>query len=202
MLRAVNGPSPATVARPPRRTAGAALVVVVLVIALVGTLAIVRDARTTSPVMSVPSASPMQAAATAQIAAHDVLAFVPSGATASIAQAIAQATQSPAAALSAHTRVERLTGGDWAIQVTAPVEWSRLLRAGYIFTGVAPGASNARTGTVDVTTSTLMYVVHMNPHTRLAVFSFRLARDGDTLSTMNWNASTVVSQTSVGNDLP
>ncbi len=89
------------------------------------------------------------------------------------------------------------------MDVRVPVDEQTLLRAGTIFTGVGQGASNLKTGLLQVTSDQTQFVLHVTPTTGSALFAFRLSASGATLSSTDWNANTVLSQTQVGDeDIP
>lgn len=193
-------PQPEGAEAPPSRAAvrtGRLVVVTIVLAGVVGTLAIVRDAQTTSPVIAVPSQGKAAAPHTASQAAAAVRAFTPSGSSTSVAAAIAAATGNRTGPVG--TALVRRLHRMWAVTLSVPVRVSALKNAGEIYTGGLTGGSNLATGLLDVTVGARQYVVHENPRTGLAVFSFRLAADGTTLSAMNWNANSMVTQTSVGN---
>jgi hypothetical protein len=183
------------------RAFGAYVVAGIVLVSALGAAAVWRDARTTSPVMSVPAAVALPRPTTAAVARRDTLAFVPSGANVSVADAVAAATGTTARGLAARARVAPLAGGGWAVTLTVPVNERALLRSGRIFTGPSQGASDLRRGLLQVTAGQIQYVVRTGPATGQAVFAFRLARSGRTLSAVNWNANAVLSQTEVGDDL-
>lgn len=172
-----------------------------LALTALGALAVLRDAHGTSAVISVPAAVALPRPVTARIARRDTLAFVPAGASLSVAQAIAAATDTPASGLSARARVTALGAGGWSVTLTVPVDERGLVRTGRIFTGRAQGASDLKTGLLQVTSGTTQYVVRVHPATDEARFAFRLSHSGQTLSATNWNANAVLSQTAVGDDL-
>lgn len=189
-------PSPAAV-----RTGRIAVAAIVLA-GVVGTLAVLHDAQTTGPVISVPAAqAPSAGPRTLAQAMAAVLAFVPSGSTISLRSAIAAATGNSAGRVGS-VRAGRF-GKGWWVTVTSPVRLSSLERSGSIFSSAGQGSSDVAKGLIDVTAGTVEYVVRFDPKTDNAVYRFRLSSRATTLSALNWNANSVVSQTSIGNnDLP
>lgn len=187
--------------RPGGQGVGRYVVVGVLALTALGAFAVLRDAHSTGATLSVPAAVALPRPVTARVARRDALAFVPAGASLSVAQAIAAATDTRASGLGARARVAPLGGGGWSVTLTVPVDERGLALSGRIFTGRAQGASDLRTGLLQVTSGQTQYVVRVRPATGDARFAFRLSPSGQTLSATNWNANTVLSQTAVGDDL-
>jgi hypothetical protein len=182
---------------------GRYIVLGMLAVTVLGAFAILHDAHSTNPVMSVPATTSLARPTTAAIARRDTLAFVPSGASLSIKAAIAAATDYPAADLAGRTEVSALAGGGYALILSIPVDEHALLHSGRIFTGAGEGASNLKSGLLQVTSGQVQFVVRVSPKSGDARFAFRLSKSGETLSSTNWNANTVLSQTQVGDeDIP
>ena len=180
--------------------AGSVIVLGVLLVTALAALAVFHDASTTGAVISVPATSRMPRPVSAAVARRDTLSFLPSSASLSVAQAIAVATGTPVSALAVHATLAESAGGTWNVHLVVPVHEAALLRRGSIFTGVGQGASNLHTGILQVTSGQLQFVVRASPKSQDAVFWFRLAKSGDTLSAMDWNANTVLSQTQIGQE--
>jgi hypothetical protein len=186
--------------RTARRPVGPIVVAGIVFLALVGTWAIAHDAATTSPVISVPAATAVARPRDAAAAARAVERFVPSGSELSVGQAIAAATLRPQSAW--RVRTTALGGGGFAVAIAVRPDVAALLRSGRIFTGGGQGSSDLARGLIAVTSGQTTYVLRMDPRDGVAQFLFRLSASGASLSAMNWNANSVVSQTPVGDNLP
>lgn len=181
---------------------GRSIVLGVLALTALGAALVLHDAGSTSPVMSVPTATVMPRPTSAAVARRDALSFVPSGATLSVGAAIAAATGIGASALAGYAEVRPLAGGGYRVDLAVPVDEHALLRDGRIFLGAGQGASNLKSGLLQVTSGQVQFVVRVAARSGDASFAFRLSKSGETLSAMNWNANTVLSQTEVGDQVP
>jgi len=92
-------------------------------------------------------------------------------------------------------RVSAGPSGRWQVAVAVPVNLAYLEHIGAITTGPLPGASDLKTGQLEVSGTNHVYAVTMNPKTHVAVFRFQISRDDAFLWPRNWNAVGVVSQT-------
>lgn len=139
----------------------------------------------------------------------DVMNFAPSGTGSSglivtpgvpVRAALEQATgpaealarNGPAAVAYAHATAVRLKNGTYDVSFTVPVQVGYLESHGYV---AGPGTDVAA-GDLRVSyDGRVVYAIRMNPKTYRAVFRFALSATGQTLTSLNFNAMALITQT-------
>jgi hypothetical protein len=206
MLRSVE-PSQPTAALPPKRVSRW-LVVVLLAVGLVAGLMVLHSANRASPV-TVATVFEPHGPLTAATAGAALLALRPATVEGTnvadmvgipLEQAMLEATGNQVAPGGRFpgrvTVAPDASGRGYLVTVVLPVNVPHLLRAGDITVGWWPGSSNMKTGLLNVTVKAgQVYGIRMNPRTHVAVFRFDIARSGQNVASLNWNANAVLEQT-------
>lgn len=185
---------------------------IALAIAVVGVgaaLFIAHGATDQSPYAQTGPSRVMPKPHTPAEAIADVMNFAPTGTGSSglivtpgvpMRAALVQATgpvpalarTGPAAVSYTHATAVRLKGGTYDVSFTVPVQVRYLESHGYV---AGPG-NDVTAGDLRVSyDGRAVYAVRMNPRTHVAVFRFALAANGQTLTSLNWNAMALITQT-------
>jgi hypothetical protein len=141
-----------------------------------------------------PSALPVSTPVTRATAGSRVLAFVPAGATYSIGTALRAADGYPSTGGLPLRITVTPDGRQFLVTLWLPVNVRHLVQRGEISLGSLPGASSLTSGRLAVSTDNAIYGVAMSPKSHLAVFRFAIARNGQSLWALNWNALGLISQ--------
>lgn len=98
----------------------------------------------------------------------------------------------PAAAAYTHATALRLKNGTYDVSFTVPVHLTALEHHGYVTgPGSDPGAGEIRVSY----DGRAVYAIRMNPKTHRAEFRFALSANGQSLTSLNWNAMALITQT-------
>ena len=204
--RAQNGPS---------LRLGKVVALGIVIVGVGAALFIVHNVRSQTPFAQTTPIQAMPKPASKASAIRDVLDFVPRGtgssglvvtAGVSIEKALEQATgpdaalktTGPAALSYIHARAVRLTSGTYVVSFSVPVHVRTLEKVG----AVAGPGTDLRVGDLRVSyDGRAVYAIRMNPRTRDAVFRFALAGSGQRLTSLNWNAMALITQTDASDTL-
>jgi hypothetical protein len=206
MVRSAE-PSKPTAALPPKRVSRW-LVVVLLAVGLAAAFLVLRGANRASPV-AVANVFEPHGPLTAATAGPALLAVRPATVEGTnvadtvgipLEQAMLQATGNR---LGPHGRfpgrvtvVPDASRRGYLVTVVLTVDVEHLLKTGDIVVGWWPGSSNLKNGLLNVTVKAgQVYGIRMNPRTHVAVFRFDIARSGQNVASLNWNANAVLEQT-------
>lgn len=200
---------------PTGRTVSRAVALAVAIVGVGGALFVAHGVKGQTPYTQTGPARIMPRPVNARIALRDVLHFAPSGTgstgliilpgatmLAALQQATgpakALATAGPAAFAYTHAKVVRLKSGAYNVSLIVPVQLGYLQHQGYL---VGPGTDLQRGDLRVSLDGREVYAIDMNPKTHRATFAFQLSPNGQTLTSLNWNAMALVTQTDESDSL-
>jgi hypothetical protein len=196
---------------PAPRRVGRWVVALVVLVGAVGAWLVHLGAGQASPYLMASAANPAAPPRTSREAAERVLAFVPAAVNSTgvgqsvgrpVGKAILLATGNPPSAIHVLVVRARHQAGGWWVQVTAPVDVQRLAASGEIHTGFFPGASDPARGRLNVHLADgTVFGIRFSPQSGRATFQFLLSTRGQSLESLNWNASAVLAQTDASDTL-